>query len=229
MMNFNYFMRFPNLSIVTQDALLNHSLYSIINTTTLKKGSKKLFPYFLLNSPIKENNLVEVISENVTTRMSLTKLQLLNQISRRSYYNFLSQRICNELIYNIGYGIIQDNNHNTLMCYCVDLSKIDFKEKKNIPLDAFYLLLNSRLLTLPENKKLYSILNSKDSVIEHAMLSGIDIIYTHNIDNKIFDTVDISFSSISDRKKYFQEKIQQIQKDIAPQEEVAENLFYNMI
>ncbi len=226
MMNFNYFMHFPQLSTLKEETLLNNAQYSIINTTTLKKGSKQLFPYFLLNSQIKENGRVELIAESSNSRMNLTKLQVLNQLGFRSYYNYVSQRICGERIYNFSSGIIQDDNYNTLMCYCVDLSKIDFVKKTNIPLDAFYLLINNRLLALPENKKIASILNSKDSVIEHALLSGIDVIYTHNIDNKIFDTVDIAFKSISDRKKYFQEKIQQIQKDIKEitPEEIAESI-----
>jgi len=205
---FNYPLR--QISNNFDLSTFNESGISIVDTFTVKK-TKHLIPYFLLQYHLKKKyNIFNRYSNNV---LPMTKLRVHQQfIIFRESFAIFSTTTFPTVEYYFNKGIIRDANNNTLICICVDSSKINNKDKK-IEDKGLYLMMNSSLLSLPEHKKLLSIINSKDGIYQEFIANGFDVIQTSNIDNKLFDTIDIVFSSIGDRKKYFQEKVEQLKEE----------------
>lgn len=198
---------------------LNNTNYEILETIEYDLRVPKLYPIISLYSIIDKlsqsnintnNGNIDLIynNNNINGRISLTKLRILDYLlGRQRETNILKKRIFpNNLEYIIGKGIIRDKEQNTLLCFCFDITKVNFTTNKILN-DGIYLMLDIQKLLTSEHKQLFSILNSKGSVINNCIEENIDIIYTGKIDRKLFTVFDKEFISITDRKAYLQEKV----------------------
>lgn len=222
MIRFNYhFYSFSNRAF-DANVFTNQSAYNVIGNITCKNEDKRLFPVFMLGNSFKEKNLIIISEDNYNS--VLTKTRFFNYVINSSIFPLRRINITEgtfSLVYYMGKGVVLDSNYNILLCYCTDLSLVDFKTNKLS--SKFYVMLNYQLLMLPENKKLLSIINSKGSIVSHAIENKFDIIQTTDINSKIFDSVDITFKSIADRKNYFQEKLNQLLSETEIKIEQPEN------
>lgn len=218
----NQFNRFrEDIRFILNETVLDNSTnYKIIDSLEFDSDKIKLYPvinFFQLKNEIFDKkitkgfiNLYLYASE---TRLTFTKLQVNKRLLNSNYpYNMLSKvNFTNGASYYINNGIIRDSNHNTLLCFCFDNSKVDFENGQFLN-DSLYLLLDIKRLLLPENKKLFSFLNGKNSIIENCINENIDIIYSSLLDKKLFISFNKEFNSIADRKKYFEELINELKE-----------------
>lgn len=198
--------------------ILNESKYEILESLQYDLNTPKLYPFISLYSITKKlsenfkkiDNINLIVNNNNINRIPFTKLRLLSLfLENRSEINILKKiEFSNNSKYIVGKGMIRDEQQNTLICICFDITKVDFAELTNNKIleGGLYLMIDIKRLSNLENKKLLSIINSKGSIINMCLEQNIDIIYTSKIDRKLFTTFNKEFTSITDRKIYLQEK-----------------------
>lgn len=188
--------------------LLNNSEYKIIETIDFNFEIPKLYPIISLYYIIENNN------KNSIDLLYYNNLHCGSKFNKTTLLRYLFPSLNNKNIikkvffpdniqYIIGHGIIRDKEQNTLLCFCFDITKVDFTINK-ISNDGIYLMLDIQRLSLPEHKKLFSIIKG---IIDLCIQENIDIISTSKIDKKLFTFFNKEFSSLTDRKIYLQEKV----------------------
>lgn len=197
--------------------ILNESKYEILESLQYDLNTPKLYPFISLYSITKKlsenfkkiDNINLIINNININHIPFTKLRLLSLfLENRSEINILKKfEFSNNSKYIVGKGMIRDEQQNTLICICFDITKVDFTNNKILE-GGLYLMIDIKRLSNLENKKLLSIINSKGSIINMCLEQNIDIIYTSKIDRKLFTTFNKEFVSIIDRKTYLQEKAQ---------------------
>ena len=197
--------------------ILNESKYEILESLQYDLNTPKLYPFISLYSITKKlsenfkkiDNINLIVNNTNINRIPFTKLRLLSLfLENRSEINMLKKfEFSNNSKYIVGKGMIRDEQQNTLICICFDITKVDFTNNKILE-GGLYLMMDIKNLSTPENKKLLSIINSKGSIMDMCKEQNIDIILTSKIDRKLFTTFNKEFTSITDRKIYLQEKAQ---------------------
>lgn len=212
--NSEYTIRFCDFDYVN---FLNQGKYEVIETLQYDLNVPKLYPvislYAIINKLSLGNNEsignIDLICNNDRNfgRIAFTKLKVLHFLFQlRNQANLLAKvTFSNNLTYLLSTGIIKDEQQNTLLCFCFDITKVDFVSNKILE-GGIYLMMDIKRLSTPEHKQLLSIINSKGSIMDMCIEENIDVILTDKIDRKLFTVFNKEFTSITDRKAYLQEK-----------------------
>ena len=191
--------------------VLNNSEYEITETIDFNFKIPKLYPIISLYYIIENNNKnsIDLLYHNTIRNINYNNIKFNKTTLMRYLFPNLNKNIIkkyfffNDIQYIIGHGIIRDKEQNTLLCFCFDNTKVDFTINKILN-DGIYLMLDIQRLSLPEHKKLFSIIKG---IINLCIQENIDIISTSKIDKKLFTFFNKEFSSLADRKLYLQEKV----------------------
>lgn len=190
------------------ESLENHSNYEFLNTFTFQnKDECRLCPIILLPYVDAFDGSVNIIYNNAS-QIRLRQFSRL-QFSSRFFNNYSACMIegCsfglegNTVQYKIGRGIIMDMSNNIIFCFCTNLAEVDYN-KKAVDKKNVFLIVDYNKLSLPENKKLFTLYNN---YIFKPNYPEVEVIFTTDINKKIFHSFERKFKSLAERKRYYEE------------------------